>query len=143
MACWRLACRSTLSGSAESGSSYSGGLWWEVAPIRSLENRVIRPLGDARVHFALNCMSVSCPRLPQSAFTAQALDQELDVAARECVADKRNLDVDDRLKQVRVSATFKVYTKDFLGKAPSLQSYYQPRSDYAHSGGLPGRLRQI
>jgi Protein of unknown function, DUF547 len=28
------------------------------------ENDVIRPLGEERVHFALNCMVVSCPRLP-------------------------------------------------------------------------------
>ena len=30
------------------------------------ENNVIRALGDPRIHVALNCMSVSCPRLPCS-----------------------------------------------------------------------------
>src|SRR5258708_24709809 len=60
-----------------------------------LENSVIRPLGDPRVHFALNCMSVSCPRLPQSAFTANALDEQLAAAAREFAAEKRNVDVND------------------------------------------------
>jgi hypothetical protein len=25
------------------------------------DNRIIRPIGDERVHFALNCMVVSCP----------------------------------------------------------------------------------
>jgi hypothetical protein len=34
------------------------------------ENKVIRPLGEERVHFALNCMVVSCPRLPRRAFAA-------------------------------------------------------------------------
>ena len=38
-----------------------------------LENDVIRPLGEERVHFALNCMVVSCPRLPRAAFSAAAL----------------------------------------------------------------------
>src|SRR6516164_10676917 len=33
------------------------------------ENEVIRPLGEERVHFALNCMVVSCPRLPRVAFS--------------------------------------------------------------------------
>jgi len=88
-----------------------------------LENSVIRPLGDPRVHFALNCMSVSCPRLPQSAFTARGLDQELDAAAREFVAEKRNVDVDDSRREIRISEIFKFYTKDFLAKAPTLQSY--------------------
>lgn len=89
----------------------------------SLENSVIRPLGDPRVHFALNCMSVSCPRLPQSAFTASALDKQLDTVAREFVAEKRNVDVDDDRKELRVSAIFKFYTKDFLTKASSLPAY--------------------
>lgn len=88
-----------------------------------LENSVIRPLGDPRVHFALNCMSVSCPRLPQSAFTANALDEQLAAAAREFVAEKRNVDVDDGRKELRISGIFKFYTKDFLAKAPSLATY--------------------
>ena len=88
-----------------------------------LENSVIRPLGDPRVHFALNCMSVSCPRLPQSAFAAKTLDQELDAAAREFMAEKRNVDVDEGRKELRTSAIFQFYTKDFLTKAPSLQAY--------------------
>jgi len=88
-----------------------------------LENSVIRPLGDPRVHFALNCMSVSCPRLPQSAFTANALDEQLAAAAREFAAEKRNVDVDDGRKELRISGIFKFYTKDFLAKAPSLSAY--------------------
>ena len=75
------------------------------------------------MHFALNCMSVGCPRLPQSAFTARGLDQELDAAAKEFVAADRNVDVDDGRKEVRLSSIFKFYTKDFLTKAPSLLSY--------------------
>lgn len=88
-----------------------------------LENSVIRPLGDPRVHFALNCMSVSCPRLPQSAFTANALDEQLAAAAREFASEKRNVDVDNGRKELRISGIFKFYTRDFLAKAPSLAGY--------------------
>lgn len=88
-----------------------------------LENSVIRSLGDPRVHFALNCMSVSCPRLPRSAFTANALDQQLATAAREFSAEKRNVYVDDDRKEIRISGIFRLYTKDFLAKAPSLAAY--------------------
>src|SRR5262252_10094394 len=52
-----------------------------------LENDVIRPLGEERIHFALNCMVVSCPRLPRTAFSAAALDRQLDSAARAFVGD--------------------------------------------------------
>ncbi len=40
----------------------------------AFENEVIRPLGEPRVHFALNCMVRGCPRLPRGPFTAERLD---------------------------------------------------------------------
>ncbi|MDE2069231.1 MAG: DUF547 domain-containing protein [Bradyrhizobium sp.] len=89
----------------------------------SLENDIIRPMGDPRVHFALNCMSVSCPRLPRTAFTPGGLDRELDAAAREFVGEDRNVHVDREARMVTLSAIFDFYTKDFLAKAPSLIDY--------------------
>lgn len=46
------------------------------------ETDTIRPMDDERVHFALNCMSVSCPRLPRVPFRPEALEEALDRAAR-------------------------------------------------------------
>lgn len=89
----------------------------------SLESEVIRPMGDPRVHFALNCMSVSCPRLPRKAFTADRLDSELDAAAREFVGEDRNVRLNRETRTVTLSAIFDFYTKDFLAKAPSLIAY--------------------
>ena len=89
----------------------------------SLENDIIRPMGDPRVHFALNCMSVSCPRLPRAAFTADGLDRELDAAAREFVAEDRNVHIDRDRAEVTLSAIFAFYTEDFLATAPSLIAY--------------------
>lgn len=89
----------------------------------SLENDVIRPLGDPRVHFALNCMTVSCPRLPRHAFTARSVDAQLDAAARDFVEDSKNVKVDTGRREVHVSAIFKFYTKDFLAQSPSLVGY--------------------
>ena len=42
----------------------------EEISLYDYENRVIRALGEERVHFALNCMAVSCPRLPRKPFSA-------------------------------------------------------------------------
>ena len=89
----------------------------------SLENDVIRPMGDPRVHFALNCMSVSCPKLPQTAYTAEGLGRELDAAARAFMSEDRNVHVDRNRREVTLSAIFGFYTKDFLAKAPSLITY--------------------
>lgn len=87
------------------------------------EADVIRPLGDERVHFALNCMSVSCPRLPRVPFHAASLDRELDAAAREFLAQARNVQVDDVRHVVRLSSILSFYKADFLAHAPSLADY--------------------
>src|SRR5215813_1376809 len=87
------------------------------------ENDVIRSLGEERVHFALNCMVVSCPRLPRVAFSAAALDGELDTAARTFVGDSRNVWIEHAKREVWLSAIFDFYTADFLAHAPSLIAY--------------------
>jgi len=94
-----------------------------VVSLYSLENDVIRPMGDPRVHFVLNCMSVSCPKLPQTAFTADGLEHELDAAARAFMSEDRNVHADRNRREVTLSAIFDFYTKDFLAKAPSLITY--------------------
>jgi hypothetical protein len=87
------------------------------------ENDVIRPLGEERVHFALNCMVVSCPRLPRMAFSAAKLDAQLYAAARAFIGETRNIWPDARKREVWVSAIFDFYTEDFLARAPSLIAY--------------------
>ncbi len=87
------------------------------------ENDVIRPMGEPRVHFALNCMVRGCPRLPRTAFTAAKLEAQLAAAARLFVSERRNIDPDPARKAVHLSEIFDFYTDDFLKQAPSLISY--------------------
>ena len=87
------------------------------------ENDVIRPLKEERIHFALNCMAVSCPRLPRTPFTAEGLEAQLDAAAREFFANPRNVQVDDAARLVRLSSIMDFYPEDFLRRAPTLAAY--------------------
>lgn len=101
----------------------------------SFENDVIRPLGDERVHFALNCMVVSCPRLPQVAFTADRVDRQLDGAAREFINKTKNVRVEPARREASLSGIFDFYTKDFLAHSASLIDYVnQYRVDRIPSG---------
>jgi len=68
-------------------------------------------------------MVVSCPRLPRTAFTAAALDRELDRAARSFIVENRNVRLDPQNRLVYLSAIFDFYTKDFLAQSPSLIAY--------------------
>ena len=89
------------------------------------ENALIRPLGEPRVHFALNCMVVGCPRLPQAPFRAKDLDQQLDAAATEFCNSAKHVQVNPEMRVVRFSEIFRFYTKDFVNDrvAPSLIAY--------------------
>jgi hypothetical protein len=97
------------------------------------ENEVIRPLRDARVHFVLNCMAVSCPRLPREAFAADSLEAALDHEARRFFAESRNLSVDDAARSVTLSEILDFYAEDFMAQAPSLQAYVRRY----HDGPVP------
>lgn len=94
-----------------------GGRWISLL---DYENKVIRPLGDPRVHFALNCMVKGCPRLPQTPLRASDLDQQLDQAAKEFLNDPRNVQVENDSKRVRLSEILKFYTEDFVN--PQVES---------------------
>ena len=89
----------------------------------TLENDVIRPMGDERVHFVLNCMSVSCPRLPRTPFSSANLDRELSAAARLFFSEKRNLTILSDAREVKVSEILKFYREDFLRTSPDLTAY--------------------
>src|SRR6516225_6707073 len=78
--------------------------------LSKFENDVIRPLGDERIHFALNCMVVSCPRLPRVPFSGAALDGQLDTAARTFIGDSRNVWIEHAKREVWLSAIFDFYT---------------------------------
>lgn len=87
------------------------------------ENEVIRPHGDERVHFALNCMTVACPVLPREPFYAEGLQAALDDAARTFFSQERNLRVDETRQTVRVSEILDFYKEDFLAVSDSLIAY--------------------
>jgi hypothetical protein len=93
------------------------------------ENNVIRAIGDERVHVALNCMSVSCPRLPREPFLPEKLEAQLERESRLFFNEARNVTVDDAKQVVRISEILKFYTGDFLAKAPSLNVYVNKYRD--------------
>jgi hypothetical protein len=69
---------------------------------------------DPRIHAALNCASVGCPRLPRAPFSPDALDAELDAAMAEFVSSPENVVVDDADRVVILSKIFDWFRSDFL-----------------------------
>lgn len=67
---------------------------------------------EVRIHFALNCAGRSCP--PIQVYTADRLEEQLDLAARNFVDQDVKLDVEKRM--LHLSAIFKWYLADFGGR---------------------------
>ena len=87
------------------------------------ESDIIRPFGEERVHFALNCMVRGCPRLPRTPFSEATLEAALERETRRFLAEPRNVRVDHAARTVYLSEIFRFYTRDFLDKAPTLVDY--------------------
>jgi Protein of unknown function, DUF547 len=53
-----------------------------------IEHGILRPtFRDPRVHFAVNCASLSCPPVPVHAFSGDAVSAELEAAARNALSN--------------------------------------------------------
>ena len=105
--------------------------------LRNLENKIIRAkYEDPRIHAALNCASISCPRLPREPYTPDKLESQLQSSIEEFVIDENNVRVDSAKKAVYLSEIFDWFSKDFIEfeksqgiKRPSLVDYvnrYRP-----------------
>jgi hypothetical protein len=77
--------------------------------------KAVLPL-DARVHAALNCGARSCP--PIKRFTAEAIDEELDVVAQAFFEQEANCALDAASKTLRLTMIVKWYSADF-GASPA------------------------
>lgn len=86
--------------------------------LKSLEDDIVRArFADPRIHAALNCASMGCPRLPQAPFTGPDLDRQLDAAMREFLASDKGLTIDRGAKQIVLSKIFDWFAEDFLAHA--------------------------
>ena len=78
----------------------------------NIEHDILRPtFKDARVHFAVNCASKSCPPLLSEPYSGAKLDQQLDGAARTFINNQQ----ENRMEgaTLYVSSIFKWFKEDF------------------------------
>ena len=88
-----------------------------------IEHRILRPLWrDHRIHYGVNCASLSCPSLFPLAFTADNVDALLDRAERDYVNSERGVSFDDR-GQLTLSSIYDWYAGDFAPSERALLEY--------------------
>ena len=90
-----------------------------------IEHEILRkwdPI-DPRIHFAINCASGGCPKLPKTHFPPADLDRRLDFEARRFVNDPAKVRLDRTQNIIYHSEILKWFDEDFLAVAPDLKSY--------------------
>ncbi len=81
-----------------------------------LENVVIRRRFDEpRIHFALNCASIGCPRLPAEAFEGARLETQLARETTRFLAERRNAHARPDEREIALSSIFDWFEDDFTG----------------------------
>jgi hypothetical protein len=91
--------------------------------LEELEHQRIRPMSDPRIHFAIACASLSCPRLSNRAYLPDTLDAQLDEATRRFINDVTRNRFDIPQKTAFVSEIFDWFGADFARAAGSLPDY--------------------
>mgnify|MGYP003652623690 CR=1 FL=1 len=76
-----------------------------------IENGILRKMNEPRIHFAINCASMSCPKLLNEAYTAGRINEQLDRAVNEFINSSKN---DISANNPKVSSIFDWYKKDFI-----------------------------
>jgi len=101
------------------GSTFSGP-WkkfkWNIngteRTLNEIEHEILRKLGDERIHFAINCASLSCPDLLGIAYRADTLDAQLAQQEKYTLSETtKGVKIDGNV--VMISKIFKWFDDDF------------------------------
>lgn len=96
--------------------------------LNNIEHGIIRErFQEPRIHFALVCAAISCPRLRQEAFTADQLDSQLQAAAVEFFNNPNKNHITP--EKAELSKILDWYGGDFTDVTPSLREYVNRYSE--------------
>ncbi len=107
--------------------------------LNAIEHNVLRKLGEPRIHFAIVCASISCPRLRNEAYTPEKLENQLADNTRDFFSRQRNFQVDLARRRVRVSSILDWFGEDFgATRQKALASLAESMPDEATKGLIAG-----
>ena len=90
--------------------------------LNDIEHRILRPIWrDHRIHFVLNCASLGCPNLSQTAFTFENIEEQMRTAENLFLNDSRGAKIVG--ERLILSSLFDWYLNDFANSEKELISY--------------------
>ena len=81
--------------------------------LNDIEHKVLRPMGDPRIHFAIVCASKGCPQLAQRAYFPELLDRQLTYGTSLFFRSPDKFTYDLRRGQIGVSPIIQWFGEDF------------------------------
>ncbi len=87
------------------------------------KERLLKAFGDARIHFIINCASVSCPPLPASALTSENLGATMQTSTATFLNHHPEGVQVISAQHYRISKIFDWYRKDFEASAGSITTF--------------------
>ena len=96
-----------------------------------IEHEIIRPMGDPRIHLAVNCAAWSCPPLIGRAYLPETLQEQLDDRVRAFMMNTEHFDVTtegDR-STVHVNKVFDWFKEDFGGDNEGVKAFFAKFAD--------------
>lgn len=97
-----------------------------------IEHKILRKMGEPRIHTAIVCASVSCPDLRIKAYSAPNLEAQLDDQLRRFLENTgKGLRIDSQENRIYISSIFKWFSEDFEPKGGAVQFIipYAPEQD--------------
>jgi hypothetical protein len=86
----------------------------ESLTLDAIEHQKLREsLKEPRIHAAVNCASIGCPPLRDTAFAAATIDTQLDAAVAAWLRDTAHVQYDARQNVLRLSKIFEWFATDF------------------------------
>lgn len=101
-----------------------GEKWYTL---NDVEHKIIRKMDEPRIHFALVCAAVSCPRLYNKAFTSKNLETDLDLLTRGFLNDPTKNEFSEN--SIEISKIFKWYGGDFKNDGQDLIDFFNKYTD--------------
>ncbi len=93
--------------------------------LNDIEHKVLRKMGEPRIHFAIVCASVGCPRLLNEAYTSATLEAQLALNSTDFFSRQQNFMV-DQSGTMHLSSILDWFGEDFGANQAQKFTYLQP-----------------
>lgn len=101
---------------------------WEIAgqsySLNQVEHQLLRPLGDARIHIAINCASRGCPPLQPEAYQGETIDEKLNLITSQFVNSERDTVINESTQTITTSQIINWFTDDFVQSFGSVLAFF-------------------